>query len=210
MEEDTLFADDPGDFIDGREDAGLVVCPHDGDDGGIGANGFLEGAEIDLAGGIHREPCDLDAAFGKGLAVFHDGAVLDGGGDDVLAVAVQHQSGVDGGVGGFGAATGEDDFARLAAEQRGDAFAGFVHRFGDLRAEAVRAGGVAVEFGEERHHLGNHGGIDLGGRVIVEIREMLLFCGHKGFHFNAVRGIFNTALGGARIPTFGGFELMKP
>ena len=47
-----------------------------------------------------------------------------------------------------------------------------VERLAPPAGRSVRAGRIAVELGEERHHLLDHGGIDLRGRVVVEIDEV--------------------------------------
>ncbi len=92
--------------------------------------------------------------------------VLDCGGNDVVAGLGQSE---DGEVVAFGAATGEDDFGRAAAQQIGNRFAGPFDGGTRLLSMMVDRGGVAEVLGEVRAHgvqnLGQHG----RARVIVEI-----------------------------------------
>ena len=93
---------------------------------------------------LTRQPRDLDATLGEPLAVPGDCAVLDAGGDDMLAIRVQREGGGDGRIIRLRAATGEDYLFGLAAEQGGDLGAAFLHGVGGVFAETVGAGWVAA------------------------------------------------------------------
>ena len=100
--------------------------------------------------------------------------MLDGAGDDV---ACGRRSGrattsEDRQVVGFGAAAGEDDFARRRRDERGQLAArGFQALLGGL-SEMVDAGRVTIHLTETRHHRLENFRSDGGGGVVVEI-EML-------------------------------------
>jgi len=75
----------------------------------------------------------------------------------------------DGVVVGFGAAAGEDDFLGPSVEERGDLFAGGFDGGAGALAKGVDGGGVA-KFGREiREHGVEHGGVDGGGGVVIEV-----------------------------------------
>src|SRR5690349_22980843 len=68
-------------------------------------------------------------------------------------------------------ATGENNLARLATEERRQPlmreFGGFLY----FAPETVRSGGIAVLRRQKRHHLLQHGGIDPGAGIIIEIND---------------------------------------
>ena len=122
MEEGSRFVGDLGGFWDGLDDAGLVVGPHEGNEGGFAGTEFVpEFVEIDAASGRNPEVGDFVAlTAGEGSERLEDGGVFGGAGDDVFPFGKYLGSGVDRGDVGFGAAGGEDGFLRGAAEQAGD------------------------------------------------------------------------------------------
>ena len=71
--------------------------------------------------------------------------MLDAGGDDLALLRRGRQGPVDGGVVAFRAATGEDDLARVAAEQAGHPLASLADLDSHLAAERVHARRVAVQ-----------------------------------------------------------------
>ena len=96
--------------------------------------------------------------------------MLDGGGDDLLALGLRLQCGKDRGGIRFGAAGGEDDLGIVfRAEQLLHLHARFLDGEADLVAEAVHRRGIAELLGEIRQHGFHHRGIDPRGRVVVEI-----------------------------------------
>ena len=172
VKETAFFPNEICDLVDGKDHAGLVVCPHDRYHGSVRADSPLEFTQVELALGIDTEPCDLVTALGEHLASFQRGAVFDPCGDDVLPVAIHLQSAMQRSVGGLGAAAREKDLAGFTAKQPGDTFAGEIECLGHLLAKTVSARGVAVLFGEEWHHLLDDGRVHPGGRVVVEIDEV--------------------------------------
>ena len=160
-------------FLDGENDARFVVGPHQRNDGGVVADRGGGLGRVELAVGIDGQPGDLVAAPGEGFAEVLGRAVLDGGGDDVPAVAVGGERALDRGVVALAAAAGEDDFLRLATEQRRDLFARGLDGPAHARAEAVGARRVAVELGQVRQHRVDDGGVEGGGGVVVEVEEVV-------------------------------------
>ena len=71
----------------------------------------------------------------------------------------------------LGAAAGENDFVRLAAQERGDALVRELDRFLHLRPETMRAGRISVLRGQERHHLLQDLRVDSGAGVVIEIND---------------------------------------
>ena len=163
---------DFGGFFDGKEHAGLVICPHQRDEGGVFAHGIFEIGEVDLTLGIDRQPGDFDSAPGECFAVFNDGAMFDGTGHDVLPVWIDGKSRGDGGVIRFGAARGKNNFCGRGAEEIGDFFAGDLDGLFNLATERIGAAGVAVKIGEIREHFLDDERIDRSGAVIIEVNDV--------------------------------------
>ena len=174
MEEDILAVADGGDFFDGENDASFVVGPHDGNQGGVGADGFVEQMQIERAVGVHGEESHFAALLLEEGAMIDDGGMLDGGGQDVAAAGMGGQGAVQGGVVAFGAATGEDDFLGVGIEEGGDFGAGLLDFVAGLAAEFVDAGRVAVVVAQEGQHGVNDFRGHAGGGVVVEIIDFLL------------------------------------
>ena len=171
VEVGTLRAGDGGGFLHREEDAGLVVGPHERDDGGVVADGGAEVFEVEETGGVDREPGDLETTAGEAVAEVLGRAVLDAAGDDVAAVAVGLERAVESGVVALAAAAREDEFGGVAIDQRGDLLAGGVERAADAAAEAVGAGGIAVEVGQVGQHRLDDRGIKRRGGVVVEVDD---------------------------------------
>ena len=97
--------------------------------------------QIDAAVLLHRQIGDFVAVFFQALAGVEHSLVLDGLGDDVIALfAVHLRDALDHQVVGFGGAAGEDDFLRRGADQRGDLLARRFHGFFAGPAEASDCG----------------------------------------------------------------------
>ena len=105
----------------------------------------------------------------EGFEAISDGVVFCGAGDEVIFFGVETAGGEDGGVVGFGAAAGEDDFVGVAVEEGGGLFAGEGDGFADWFGGGVGAGGVGEVILEEREHGLEDGGVELGGGVVVEV-----------------------------------------
>ena len=103
VEQRAFAVADGGEFLDGKNHAGLVVRPHRGDDRGVGADGLLEDVEVDRAVGLDGEKGDFVAALLQIRAELHVRGVLDGGGDDVAFAGLRDERAVEGGVVALGA-----------------------------------------------------------------------------------------------------------
>ena len=103
------------------------------------------------------------------------GVVLGGAGDEVFAArSVAAGEAEDGEVIRFGAAAGEDDLVRAAAEERGELVAGIVERGAGLASGGVDGGGVAVVLLQVGAHGGEHLGGEGCGRVVVEVDHQII------------------------------------
>ena len=148
--------------------------------------------EIEMPLLIDRDDRHLAAAPDERFAIIKDGVVLDRGGHDVAPLGRHLESGMKRGVIRFRPAAGENDLVRLATEERGDAFMREIDRFLHLGAETVRAGGIAVLGGQERHHLLQDLGIDPGAGVVIEINDFQACdCGMESIN-QSVIGIAGT------------------
>ena len=61
VEEDFVLAAQLADLLHGLDDADLVVDHHDGDEGGLLADGLLQVGHLDPALGVDRQVGDLEA-----------------------------------------------------------------------------------------------------------------------------------------------------
>lgn len=169
VEGDGFVAADGGDLLDGEDNAGFVVGPHDGDESdgvvdGVGEFLEIEGAEV------------IDGDFDDGVTIESEMAaefaccgVFDGGGDDFAAWGAGGEQAAEGGIDGFGAAGGEGEFSWGGTDESGDLIFGVVDGLTAELAEAMGAGRISIEMGE----IGEHGvesfGSEGGGGVIVEV-----------------------------------------
>ena len=130
----------------------------------------------DAADGIDRHLGHLEAVLGQVLDRVHDRGVLDGGDDEVVALAVVGVGeALDGEVGRLGAAGGEDEvLLALGVDHGGELLAGFLKTLAHLEAVAVEAGGRAVGLAEVGDHglerILQHG----GGGLVIEVDETLV------------------------------------
>ena len=157
-----------GDRLDGAD---LVVGEHHRDQrGAIGDQGG-QGIGRDDAGAIDAEPADLPAAAGEGPRGLQDRLVLDGADHEVPPArrlerfgCAAHRQDVS-----LGAAAGEDDLGRIAADEGGHRGArGVEPRLRPL-APAVHAGGVAEVLPEGAVHGVRDRRIDWRRGVVVEV-----------------------------------------
>ena len=160
-----------GDFADGLDGAGFVIDVHHGDERGIGAEsaGDVGGIDHTVGGdGDIGDRCTFALQLRAGLK---DTRVLDTRRDDVVAGGEAVAKGAEEReVIGLGAAAGENDFLRIAMEERGHLAAGHLQALpGDLAA-IMDTGSVAVHFacdGKERLEDLRRG---RSGSVVIEIR----------------------------------------
>jgi hypothetical protein len=127
--------------------------------------------EIEVALLIDRDDGRLAASPNERLAVVQDGVVFDRGRHDVASLGRHLERGMQRSVVRFRPAAGEDDFVRLAAEQGRHPLMRQIGRLLHLGAEAMRARGIAVVGGQERHHLLQHFGIEPGAGIVIQINN---------------------------------------
>ena len=161
----------------GEHAARLVVHQHHGHQHRVLTQGIGHLLHGDIAVTPGLEVRHVIALLRQELAGLEDGAVLHGGGDDVLAgVAALPQSGLDGPVVALRAAGGEVQVLRGAVQRSGDDGAPALHRFFHLLTGGVLGGGVAAVV--QQHviyrvgHRLRHG---CGGRIVQIDHICLLF-----------------------------------
>lgn len=116
-----VLAQEPRDLRDGKDAAGLVVHEHHGDERRILAQRVRDLLRGDIPLTVGREIGDGIALLLQLTARLKHGAVLHGGGDDVLSDAAVLVGGkADGPVVALRAAGGKIQLVRLAAERGGD------------------------------------------------------------------------------------------
>ena len=148
VEEHAALLGELADFGDGLNHPNFVVGVHDGDEDRFGREGELQIIELDAPVARDRQVSDFAAGLFEMLADVEHGLVLGDLGDYVAALltiglgdAFQRQ------IDRFGRAAGEDNFARIRADQAGDLRAsGFDGLFGFPPKFVVAAGGVAELF----------------------------------------------------------------
>ena len=158
-----------GNLAHREQDARLVVRPHDRDDGGIRANGLLQLLQVQRAVRLHGQEGHGATALLEQLAELDVRRVLDRSGQDVGLAGLRDQGALDRRVVALGAATGEDDLARLGVDQGRNPRPGFVQVRAELASEGVGARRVAPILAQERKHGLDHLGGDLRRGVVVEV-----------------------------------------
>src|SRR5580704_3685837 len=173
--ENAMFLGDFADFGDGINDADFVVGVHDGDEDGGRADGGFQLIQVDAPILLHRQIGDFEAVFFEALAGVEDSFVLDGLGDDVVALFAEHfRDALDHQVVGFGCAAGENDLFRRGVDQRSDLLArGFNGLFAGPAEAVVAARGVSELFREIGQHRFHNARIDGRGRVIIHVNRQL-------------------------------------
>src|SRR5579864_784644 len=153
-EENAVFFGDFANFGDWVDHPDFVVRIHDGNqDSGRPDSGF-QLIQADSAVLLHWQIGDFKTLFFEALTGVQDGFVLDGLGDDVIALFAEHlRDALDHQVVGFGCAAGEDDFFGRRTDQRGDLLTSGLDGFFAGPAEAVVAAcGITKFLSEIRQH----------------------------------------------------------
>lgn len=139
MVEHAISVTDTGDVLHGKQDASLVIGPHERNHGGVVRDGVFQVGQAQQAIAIYRQVSDAIAILLQGLAVDKHGGVFHGRCDDVPLGRVSLESGVDGRIVALRAAAGEDYPGRASADELGDlATGGFENRL-ELGSEAIAA-----------------------------------------------------------------------
>ncbi len=86
VERNAFGRGDLGDFLDWLNGADVVVDQVNGDEGGLRRNRGGDVGGIDPPDDIDRDLGDFEAMLGQILDRVHDGGMLDGGDDDVVAL----------------------------------------------------------------------------------------------------------------------------
>src|SRR6266851_2070894 len=174
-EEDAVLLGKFADFRDRVNYANFVVGVHDGDQNRCGLNGRLQLLNVYAPVALDRQIGDFEAVLFEVLAGVQHGLVLDGLGDDVVALFAEHlRDALDHQVIGFGSAAGEDDFLGRGVDQRSNLLTRRFHGLFAGPAEGVvAAGGVAELLGEVRQHRFDDARIDRRGRMIVHVNRQL-------------------------------------
>src|SRR6267378_1614304 len=174
-EDDAVFLGNLADFRHGIDDANLVVGIHDGDENCFRRDGFTHVFRVDAAIALYRQVGDFVAVLFEALAGVEYSFVLNGLGDDMVALfAVHFRDALDHQVVGLGRTAGKDDFLGRGADQRSDLGARVLHRFFAGPAERVIAAcGVAELLREIGQHRVDNTRVHRGGRVIVHVNRQL-------------------------------------
>ena len=171
MKDDTFLAADRGDFLERKDHAGFVIRPHHRDDRGIRPDRAFDVAGLEMTFLVDLHDRDVAAVFGGRLAIIQDRVVLDRSRHHMPPVRRHVERGMQRGVVRFRSAARENNFLRLAPEQRRDAFVRDLRCVFDLRAETMRARRIAVALGQERHHFFEHRRVYSGAGIVVEIDD---------------------------------------
>ncbi len=168
VEQHMVRMGDLGDFLNGFDGADFVVGGHDGNQDGFVGNGRFHIGWIDQAVRVHGHIGDFKPLLFQPFAGVQDGVVLDGGGDDVVALlAVGKGHALERPVIAFAAAGGEVHFFGVAVQRGRYLLAGGVERLARIQTGGMNAVGVAVAFRKIGKHFFKHcGGYRRGGGVI--------------------------------------------
>ena len=149
------------------------------DQDGLVVHGPLQVVEINAAVLLHRQIGDAEAVLLQALAGVEHRLVLDGLGDDVIALFLVHLGDtLDGKVVALGRARGKDDFLGRRADQLGDALARLLHRLlGNPSEFVVAAGRVAELLRVVGQHLFQHPRIGPRGGMVVHVDGQLHILG---------------------------------
>ena len=175
VEEGAVLVRDRREVGDRLDRADLVVGVHHRDDGGLARDRRGQRRRGDDAGGVDRQQRGGPPAAGECLDRVQHRLVLDAGRDDVAARrrrggrldrfggAAQRQ------VVRLGAAAGEHDLGRLAADQLGDGGSRLVEQRLRPLPEVMNARWIAEIFLERARHGFDDQRVWRGGRVVVEV-----------------------------------------
>ena len=147
VKQNTFGFGDIQDAVHGKHRARLIVSPHHRYQSGVWTDCRLKLTQVNLPSRIHAKPGDLVSTLRQNLASLQGGGMLHSGRDDMLAIPVDCQRGVDGRVGCFGPTAREQDLAWFTIKQTSYSLSGHFNRGAHLFAEAICAGGIAVKSG---------------------------------------------------------------
>jgi hypothetical protein len=171
MKEHAFSATNVSDSLNWKQYAGLVVRPHRRNQRGLRANRSLEFGEIEVAILIYAQKRDSAPAFFEILAGTQHGAVFDRACYDLFPEWCKLEREMNHRIVGFCAAAGENNFRRLASEQRCQAFPCQIDSFSRLGGKRVAAGRIAIALRQKRQHFLDHGRIQRRGCVVIQINQ---------------------------------------
>ena len=155
---------------DRHDRARLVVDHHDGDENGVGAEGFFQLVDRDTAVVVGLQIRDLEALCLQLLHGVQDGVVLHGGRDDVAAALAEPLScGKNGPVVGLRAARGEKHPVGLRTEGGSDRLPRLPQMVGGANTEGIDGRRIAPAVRERLRHSLHAGGAGLRRGGIIEI-----------------------------------------
>src|SRR5881396_295910 len=174
-EEDAMLLGNLADFSDGVNYANFIVGVHDGDQNRRGLNRGLQIVQAHAAVALDRQIRNFKTVLFQVLAGIKHSLVLDGLGDDVVALFAEHfRDALDHQIVGLSRAAREDDFLWRGIDQRSDLLARGLHGLLARPAKRMVAAGSIAEFlGEIRQHGIDDTGINRRGRVIVHVNRQL-------------------------------------
>ena len=163
------FLNKAGDFFERPEDAGFVVGPEEGNQGGLRSNGRFQLVQVELARGIHGQAGDFKPLPGQILANSKRSAVLDRAGDDVAFLGSNGR--LDRRGDRLGPAAGENQFLALTTRQRSYLTARRVDGRRRLTAESAATRGIAEAPPKPGLHRPQNLRHDGSRRVVVQINQ---------------------------------------
>ena len=173
MEQDVVSLRNLRDFFHWKYDTCFIVRPHCGNDRGVWRDRVLQFLQVKIPLGVDANRGHCAASFRESIAMAPGRAVFDRGRDDVLSSRIELERGIYRRVIGLRAAAGENDLAWLAPKERSHPLARQIYGAPHLRAEPVAARWISEILGEKRQHFFDHGRIELRGRVVIEIDDLL-------------------------------------
>ena len=186
-----------GDVIHGKQHAGLVVGPHERDEGGLIVEGGAQGVEVESAMFIDGNLDDFrDPLAGKLSAQFARCGMFDGARDDLFPWGARREQPANGGVDCLGAAAGEHQFCFAAMDERRDLRSCFINRLARPLAKTMDAGGISVPLGQIRQHRLHHFCGRSRGGVVVKVNEV--HCSYRivaSGHLSVVSGQWSVVSG---------------
>ena len=161
----------------------LVVGVHDGDKDSVVGYRRLHVSRVNHAIPVHGKIGHPETALLQEMQRLQYGMVLNGAGDDVLALLFQGEGhAFDSQVVCLGPPAGEDDFLRPRVDESCDTLPCSLHGHLGILPEIVNAGRVPIRFGEIGQHRLQHIGMDRCGGSVIKIYPF--HCGLPSIYYN--------------------------
>ena len=176
MKKNPAFFRDRGHFRNRENHPGLVIGPHDADNGGFVGQAFFVERKIDGAVVSDRQQSRLVLVACQGIDIFTEVfycRVLHPCGDDMPFLRKGLKRRQNCGRVTFRAAAGKDKFIGLGADKTGYLFTRLVNRPADHAAECMHARRISIVVGKIGQHGFKHLGINPGGGIVVHINDLV-------------------------------------